>query len=122
MASGKDIVKYMKRIRDTPRKSYAERQVLYDTNKEAHAAAFEKGYITKLDIHIYANGRREKDVWLLTTAGADFLRQLKGDFSPRTGRNSPWEYKDIEFHNKSKLRVPASPTAPNSGPIRGISK
>lgn len=83
MGLGIDIVRYLKRIRITPRKSYAERLILYGTNKEAHAAALEKGYIVNVDSRIDANGKRHKDVWVLTAAGMDFLRQLKGDFKPR---------------------------------------
>ncbi len=81
MSTGKELVRYLKSLRRITTLNYAEREVHYARHKKVHAIAVENNYIVKASRYL-VNSSHKKDVWLLTTGGSTFLRQLRGDFRP----------------------------------------
>ena len=77
--TGKDTLRYLRRLSSIAQKSYGSREAVYSQSKDVHAVALEKSYIVK----------DKKDIWRLTKNGRAFLQQLQGNFQPEF--EADWE-------------------------------
>lgn len=103
---GKRLVRYLKLLKSWPEHEVGKRASLRRVFKAEHRKAVASGYIKSdvkyIEIDNEPHQGIHAKVFVLTTAGEDFLRQLRGDF---TQEEEPFGY--------SSVNSPGGPTWPS---------